>query len=407
MESINRKKYIVVTPFFPSPLRWQGAYVLDQVKAIKRHSNFDVIVFKTHTLGDREADYIIDDIEVHCIHPLFMPSYILNGLTGGVIGKLFVKKLKQLHINLDEIAYIHCHTTNHAAFGLKVKKFNQNTKVILQFHDPDPLTLRNGKWAQKGWNLYYRAIKGVKTLNKVDLLLCISEHVKDAVLAFPQTRAHEVFEPAILISRRLESVPKVEPKAIYILNNGVDLRMFNQHRVARNSEIFRIGCIANFNDWKNHIMLVRAFHILIEKGLTNLRLSLLGSGETQHLIKKYVHDHQLTPYVEWPKEVNHDQLPSYYNTLDLFVLPSRFEGFGCVYTEAYACGVPFICTENQGASECVVQEEKDMWLVRDQDSQHLANLIERQYTERSKQHLCKDIDIDILIPRYLEFLNNI
>lgn len=36
MDNVDRKKYIVVTPFFPSPNRWQGAYVLDQVKAIKK-----------------------------------------------------------------------------------------------------------------------------------------------------------------------------------------------------------------------------------------------------------------------------------------------------------------------------------------------------------------------------------
>ena len=43
----------------------------------------------------------------------------------------------------------------------------------------------------------------------------------------------------------------------------------------------------------------------------------------------------------------HENLPSFYQSLDLFVLPSYYEAFGCVYAEAYSCGVPFIAVKNQ------------------------------------------------------------
>lgn len=402
-------KYIVVTPFFPSTTRWQGAFVLDQVKAIQRHSDYEVIVFKTHTWGDYEADYIIDGIKVYCINPLLMPSYILNGFTNSLVGKRFVNCLHRLNINIAEIKYVHCHTSNHAAFGLGVKEINPNAKVIVQFHDPDPLTLRNGKWHDKQWNLRYKARKSVETLNKADLLLCISEHVKNTIVRFPKPRENEVFEPALKMLEPLGDIPSVVIRDIYVLNNGVDCSLFRKINISDidNKNIFRIGCIANFNDWKNHIMLVSAFKILIEQGYLDLRLSLLGSGETKDMIERYISKNNISMFVEWPDEVHHDKLPEYYNTLDLFVLPSRFEGFGCVYTEAYACGVPFICCENQGASECVGEEERELWLVRDQDVAHLAELIERQYLERNTQHLCKEYDIDKLIPPFLEYIQNI
>ena len=107
-------------------------------------------------------------------------------------------------------------------------------------------------------------------------------------------------------------------------------------------------------------------------------------------------------YVEWPTEVYHEDLPKYYRSLDLFVLPSVFEGFGCVYTEAYACGVPFMGVIGQGAEEVIMLNERDKWLIKPHDIDGLANLIERHYLNRDQQTLCKPIDIDDLIKGFLK-----
>ena len=138
-----------------------------------------------------------------------------------------------------------------------------------------------------------------------------------------------------------------------------------------------------------------------------MRLSLLGSGETRPKIERYISENGLSDFVEWPREVYHNKLPEYYNTLDLFVLPSIFEGFGCVYTEAYACGVPFICCDQQGAAECIAPDERDKWLIPPHDYDALARLIERQYRERNVQHLCKDYDIDELIKKFLNLIKEL
>ena len=405
----NSKYYLCVTPFFPSSDNWRGAYVYDQVKAIQRHSEYKVVVFKTNTLIDKEEDYDIDGIHVYSIRPFLMPSYILNGLTEKIVGTLFVRKLKQVGINPVEVAFVHCHTTNHAAFGFGVKQVNPKVKVLVQFHDLDPLTLRNGKWADKRWNLRYRAQKSIEALNKADLLVCISEPVRDVLLSFPKPRIAEVYPPALSMYNRLGNMPHVVPKKLYVLNNGVDVEYFNAGIMRRRTDcdIYRIGCVANFQDLKDHKTLLAAFSELIKRGYLDMRLSLLGSGETKGAIIQYVKDNKLNDYVEWEDEIPHQKLPDYYRSLDLFVLPSRFEGFGCVYTEAAACGVPFICCENQGAAECISVSERSRWLTKDHDASHLCSLIERQYKERTCQHLCKPYDINELIRNFLLFLKGI
>lgn len=403
------KYYICVTPFFPGPDNWRGAYILDQVKAIKRNSNYKIVVFVTHALWDKTIDYIRDEIQVYSIHPLLMPSYILNGLTEEIVGRQFVRKLINVGIELKEVAYVHCHTANHAAFGLGVRKVNRAVKVLVQFHDLDPYSLRNGIWADRRWNVRYRARKSLSAFERADLLISISTPVQENLLAFPDARPQETLASYLSRLEFLRDYPSLKSRKTYVLYNGVDTSVFNVNDGAANlyGDIFRIGCIANFQEIKDHITLIKAFEILIKKGYGNMRLSLLGSGETLSECKAYIKAHNLDEYVEWPNEVSHSKLPDYYRSLSLFVLPSVYEGFGCVYTEAYACGVPFIGVYDQGAAELVDPAERDNWLIKPHDHIGLADRVERYYTMRMKQTLSQPYDIDTLIKNFLKHIKNI
>lgn len=411
--SLTKKIYLCITPFFPSISRWQGAYVLDQVKAIQRNSDYEVVVFKTNTLSCKEEDYDVDGVHVYAIRPLLMPSYILNGLTEGIVGRLFVRKLRSVGIDPKDVAFVHCHTANHAAFGFGVKQVNPDAKVMIQFHDLDPYTLRNGKWADKRWNVRYRAKKSLSAFNRADLLISISTPVQENLLAFPKARPQEINERYLSRLKHLEDFLSVRPNNTYILYNGVDTGIFNGNGNDNGNKTFRIGCIGNFQIIKDHISLIKAFEIVVQRVKDSkvqgpeLRLSLLGSGETKEMCVKYLEEHGLMQYVEWPKEVSHEKLPEYYRSLDLFVLPSVYEGFGCVYTEAYACGVPFICCEGQGAAEYVAEEEKCLWLVKPHSPKEIAERIERYYVERNKQTLRYPYDIDELIYNFLQQIDTL
>jgi len=380
--------------------------VLDQVKAIKRNSNFEVVVFKTNPLNSKEEDYDIDGVHVYSIRPLLMPSYILNGLTEGLVGKMFVRKLREVGIKPENVAFVHCHTASHAAFGFGVRKVNPKAKALIQFHDLDPYTLRNGKWAEKRWNIRYRAKKSLEAFERADLLISISTPVQDNLLAFPKARPEEIYPSYLARLEHLKDFPSLKSRKTYILYNGVDTSLFYPE-IKKKHDYFTIGCIGNFQELKDHITLIKAFDILIKKGYTSMRLSLLGTGEMRTMCEEYICEHGLEEYVEWPKEVPHTELPDYYRSLDLFVLPSVYEGFGCVYTEAYACGVPFMGVYNQGAAEVIAPEERFKWLIQPHDHRQLAENIEKQYKEHGVQHLCRPYDIDELIKEYIEYLHKI
>ena len=206
-----------------------------------------------------------------------------------------------------------------------------------------------------------------------------------------------------------KSVSHISIHLLYILYNGVDTSVFTKRpRCIKSADgIFRIGCIANFQEIKDHMTLIKAFEILVKKGYKNICLSLLGNGETKSICKDYIRNNNLEPYVEWPNDVVHGELPNYYHTLDLFVLPSIYEGFGCVYTEAYACGVPYIGVFNQGAAELISPDERPKWLINPHDYSRLAELIELYYETRDEQKLWVPYRIDELILSFLKYIENI
>ncbi len=77
------------------------------------------------------------------------------------------------------------------------------------------------------------------------------------------------------------------------------------------------------------------------------------SPETARALEAQIASLQLTDRVELAGVVSDERLAELYGNADLFVLPSRYEGFGMAYTEAIAHGVPVIGTTAGAIPEAV------------------------------------------------------
>lgn len=403
-----RKIYVEITPFFPSSDSFRGPYVYDQVMALKKTARFtDVVVLKPTSLFDKRESYEYNGVIVYFFPFLEMPSYLLNGLLNRVNKWIFKLWFKKYFPSLvSDIVVAHAHVSTFGVCSLALKELNPSIKAVLQHHDLDPYTVRNGRWADKAWNVRYRARKNVALFEQLDCHICVSKEVENSLQSFPEARKGESYESYLDRLEQLKGMRKAKLKRLLVLYNGVDCDKYFPLSGTIRKNTFRIGCIANFVELKGHITLLTAMQILVvEKDMRDIHLSLIGSGPLLDECKAFVADHQLENYISFEKEVDHDQLPDYYRSLDLFVLPSYFEGLGCVFTEAAACGVPFMTCENQGIQDYVLEEERPKWLFPRGDYRRLAELIEGYKKNPVAQKMAQPYDIDCLIENFLKELN--
>lgn len=136
-----------------------------------------------------------------------------------------------------------------------------------------------------------------------------------------------------------------------IIHNGVDCKKFKFDAEARrlirkelnvNEEEILLGHIGGFRVQKNHIFLVEMFYELHKRN-PKYKLLLVGDGELKSLIEKRVYELDLQDYVIFAG--TRSDINRILSGLDLFLLPSLYEGLPVVGIEAQAAGLNCIFSD--------------------------------------------------------------
>lgn len=109
---------------------------------------------------------------------------------------------------------------------------------------------------------------------------------------------------------------------------------------------FVIGNIAVFRPEKNHLFIVEVFEKICQQ-CENVVLVLVGNGELLETVRDKVRNLGLSGKVVFAGQQT--EISEYYNAMDVFFMPSLFEGFPLSLIEAQSCGLP--CILSKGISE--------------------------------------------------------
>ena len=97
-----------------------------------------------------------------------------------------------------------------------------------------------------------------------------------------------------------------------------------------------------------------------------------------------------------------DDMPNWYQAIDLFVAPQRWEGFGVTPLEAMACGVPVIAT-TAGVFDELVVEGRTGHMVPPGDVSRMRDAVElalaspetiRRWSAEARKHVEKRFRIE-------------
>jgi len=108
---------------------------------------------------------------------------------------------------------------------------------------------------------------------------------------------------------------------------------------------------------------------------SSTRLWLFGSGSAENELRRLAEGDPRIHFGGWRKD-----LKDVYQSLDLFVCPSRFEPLPRVMLEAYDAGVPVICSDAGGCPELAEAYGGDVFASEDVAA--LRALLERHARER-------------------------
>lgn len=174
-------------------------------------------------------------------------------------------------------------------------------------------------------------------------------------------------EAAMFLFGRIDNVT--------ILNNAIDVEkfVFNEEKrmeirssLGLKDEVV-IGHVGRFNPVKNHSFLIDIFYEVYKKN-HNTKLLLIGDGEMhEHIVQK-------AKKLGLEKEVLFlgltDKVEAYMSAMDMFVLPSLFEGLGLVGIEAQTSGLPVVVSKNVPGviditgNVCFLKLDKTAWVQK-------------------------------------------
>lgn len=208
----------------------------------------------------------------------------------------------------------------------------------------------------------------------------------------------------------------VEEKII-VHYHGADCgRFYHQHAYQVNEKV-NLLVLASLVPQKGHLFLLKSLNQLVIKGFNKFHLRIIGTGEMELELKRFVKTKVLSDYVTFvgPLKYASTEMMNEYKNADIFIHPSVIaknndkEGIPGTLVEAMSSGIPIISTYHAGIPY-IIENNKTGILVKEWDIEELekeiVNLIEdKDLRERigkaGQQFAIKNLDL-ILKEKELE-----
>lgn len=170
-------------------------------------------------------------------------------------------------------------------------------------------------------------------------------------------------------------------RRILVIYNGIAIPNINYASLTNNEKVILsilpdkfIVSVGSFDYVKGHDVLIKAWSKIQYN--VNYKLVLVGDGDYMKPYKELADSLGCSKSIIFVGEVSNELALTVINKANIFVLPSRHEGFGNVLIEAGLLSVPIIATNVGGVPE-IISNGNDGILVPSEDIEVLANEMEK------------------------------
>jgi len=256
-----------------------------------------------------------------------------------------------------------------AAFALRRFLRKEKVKIVQTFFESSDL------WA----GLVTKALSSAKLIwSRRDMgILRAPKHTKAYRLLrrFPD----RVFAVSELVRRHGIEVDGIDPSRVETIYNGLDLNEWTDQwtpplPTAKPSGEFLIATVGNIRPVKGHDVLIRAAAIVLKR-FPDTTFTIAGEilePEFFSSLQLLASTLGISDRIRFLGGVS--DLRTYLASADLFVLPSRSEGFSNAIVEAMATALPVVAT-NVGGNAEAVQDQITGFIVPPDDPEALARAI--------------------------------
>lgn len=344
-----KKRLLVTASTFP---RWKGdtepRFILDLSKALLKY--FDVTVLVPATIGAKDIE-VLEGVKVVRYHYLPIHKWETLCYPGAIMPRIKEKKIRILQVPflffslywtlkkiLPEYDIVHAHWL--IPQGIVQSFFKKN--YIITGHGGDVTSLNKG---------VIKKLK-IRALKRASYVTAVSKALKKEMLSL---------EKDIAVTVRSMGVNCAEFSPEYRVDN-----YFNQ---MGKKVILFVGRLA---EKKGVSYLIEAMKEV------DAKLVIVGKGTLEAELKRQAQEQGSKIIFLGPK--THEELKVIYASADVFVAPSITakdgdkEGFGLVFLEAMASGIPVIGS-NSGGIPDIVHNGINGFLTEEKNAYDIANKI--------------------------------
>lgn len=193
--------------------------------------------------------------------------------------------------------------------------------------------------------------------------------------------ADRVIVPSRYSASVAQDVYGVPAASLAVVPEPIDLAEWRRRFAAvppRQSMAPTVVAVARMYPRKRLDDLLRAVHALRSR-IPDLRVRIVGAGPESGRLDRLARDLGLTGTVTFLGEISRQALAVEYVGADCFCLPTVQEGFGIVFTEAMAAGLPVVACRAAAVPE-VVEDGRTGILVTSRSPEELAMAMEKVLT---------------------------